>query len=372
MSPVLRPLGLSLACLGLSFACATAQDDPFLQGTGGRVDTAGKGGGGGTTAGTAGQTGKGGSAGKGGTGGSAGSSGQGGGGGTSGGGTGGTDGGGGDDTGSSGADAGGMGGAPGPDPCAPEGTPPEIHVLLQNESTRIDEDPKGSLRLVNDTDDDLPLGEVTVRYYFTSEFECSETLEEMEINVTYFQLYNDPFVDAGVASVLTNVVQLEDHGRTCDAYFELGFSSTTPALEPGAEAALGLWTQIPINDGTKRDQTNDFSYGACRTKRVWWDRVTVYRDGVRVSGTGPDNDSGEGGAGGQGGQGGQGGLGGAGGEAGATGGQGGLGGSGGANEGGEGGVTSEGGAGGESSGGAGNTGGAGESSGGAGNTGGAP
>jgi hypothetical protein len=350
MSLVLRPLGLSLACLGLSFACATAQDDPFLQGTGGRIDTAGKGGGG-ATAGTAGQTGKGGTSGKGGTGGSSGAGGKGGAGGTGGGGTGGTDGGGGD-PGSSGADAGGMGGAPGPDPCAPEGTPPEIHVLLWNQRTSATAEPEFKLQLLNDTDDDVPLSELSVRYYFTSEFECAETIDLMEVNVTYAQAFT-PYVDLTVPAVTKKVVALEDHGNTCDAYFELGFVDTTPVLDPGDYAELGLYTRLPIDDGTARDQANDFSFGACSTKFAWWDLVTVYRDGVRVSGTGPDNDSGEGGAGGQGGQGG---LGGAGGEAGDSGGQGGIGGSAGTDAGGaggEGGVPSEGGGAGESAGGSG-------------------
>jgi hypothetical protein len=348
MSLVLRPLGLSLACLGLSFACATAQDDPFLQGTGGRIDTAGKGGGG-ATAGTAGQTGKGGATGKGGTGGSSGAPGKGGAGGTSGGGTGGTDGGAGD-PGSSGADAGGMGGAPGPDPCAPEGTPPELHVLLQNGSSVATSDPTGDFRLVNGTDDDLPLSEMSFRYYFTSEFDCEDTLANTNVNITYFQLQN-PFVEVGAAAITNSVVQLEERGRYCDVYFEIGFSDTAPALEPEQEAAIGLWTQVAIFT-TAHDQTNDFSFGACTTKRVWWDRITVYRDGVRVSGTGPANDSGEGGAGGQGGQGG---LGGAGGEAGDSGGQGGAGGSAGADAGGaggEGGAPGEAGGAGESAGGA--------------------
>lgn len=328
MSLALRPLGLSLACLGLSFACATAQDDPFLQGTGGRVDTAGKGGGG-ATAGSAGQTGKGGSSGsgssgKGGTSGSAGNTGKGGAGGSSGAGSGGggRGGGAGDDAGSSGSDAGGMGGSPAADPCTPEGIPPAVHVLLKNDSNNVAEDPKANFRLVNATEEDLPLGELTVRYYFTSEFECTATVHSMTIDVTYAQVY-EPYADIGKTSVTTQVVVLEDQGNSCAAYFELGFVDTAPALDPGDEAAVGFFTQIPIHDGTRRDQTNDFSYGACRTKRAWWDRVTVYRDGVRVSGSSPDNDPGEGGAGGQGGQGG---LGGVGGEAGDAGGQAGLGG----------------------------------------------
>lgn len=363
MSLVLRPLGLSLACLGLSLACATAQDDPFLQGAGGRVDTAGKGGAG-ATAGTAGQTGKGGNAGKGGSAGSAGGAGKGGSGGSGAGsgGVAGTGGGGGEETGSSGADAGGMGGAPGPDPCAPEGTPPELHVLLQNDRARVTDEPGAKVWLVNDTEDDVPLNELALRYYFTSEFECADTVEAMQVNVTYAQVFT-PYADLGVASVTAKVVALEDHGNSCDAYFELGFADTTPALDPNDYAEIGFWTRIPIDDGTVRDQTNDFSFGACTTKLAWWDRVTVYRDGVRVSGTGPDNDTGEGGAGGQGGQGG---LAGAGGEAGDRGGQGGAGGAAGDDAGtggagdaagaggtpGAGGVAGEGGGAGESAGGA--------------------
>lgn len=355
MSLVLRPLGLSLAGLGLSFACATAQDDPFLQGTGGRIDTAGTGGGG-ATAGTAGQTGKGGTSGKGGTGGTSGATGKGGTGGTSTAGTGGggTDGGGGD-PGSSGADAGGMGGAPGPDPCAPEGTPPDLHVLVWDRSTNATDDPKGVFRLVNDTDEEVPLSELSFRYYFTSEFDCDDTLPKTAVNVSHVQL-DVPYAAVAQSVVTTSVVQLEERGRYCDVYFEIGFTDAAPSLEPEQLVVVDLWTMVEIHNGILHDRTNDFSFGACSTKPAWWDRVTVYRDGVRVSGTGPDNDSGEGGAGGQGGEGGLGGGGGVGGDAAGNGGQGGLGGSAGTGEGGEGGeggVPSEGGAAGESAGGGG-------------------
>jgi hypothetical protein len=211
---------------------------------------------------------------------------------------------------------------------------------------------------VNDTDADLALTDVTIRYYFTSEFECAETLEKMEITITHFQIYNPQYVDPADDNVIKRVVELEDHANTCDAYFELSFADTTPALEPGGEAALGLYTAIPIYDGPAHDQSNDFSFGACTTMPAWWDRVTVYNGDERVSGTSPDNDPAEGGAGGQGGQAGQAGqggqagrgaLGGAGGEAGDSGGRGGIGGAGGGEASGAGG---EGGSAGESGGGA--------------------
>jgi hypothetical protein len=332
MSLALRSLGLSLACLGLSFACATAQDDPFLQGTGGRIDTAGKGGGG-AVSGSAGQTtggstGKGGSSGKGGAGGSAGTAGKGGSGGTGDGG----------DPGSSGADAGGVGGAPGPDPCAPEGTPPEVHIRLKNGSATATTDPTGEFHLVNGTEDEVPLSELTFRYYFTSEFDCADTLANTAVNISHFQLDN-PYAARMNSYVTTSVVELEEHGRYCDAYFEIGFTEDAGALEPEQTAFVGIWTQIAIFNGTAHDQSNDYSFGACLTSEVWWDKLTVYRDGTKISGTPPENDSGEGGAGGQGGAGGEGGLsGGEGGLAGA-GGEGGL-----AGAGGEGGLTGSGGA----------------------------
>lgn len=343
MSLVLRPLGLSLACLGLSFACATAQDDPFLQGTGGGTDTAGKGGGG-TTSGSAGQTsggttGKGGSSGKGGAGGSAGKGGAGGSGGTGDGG----------DPGSSGADNGGVGGAPGPDPCAPEGTAPDVHIRLKNGSAAVAGDPRGDLSLENGTDDDIPLSELTFRYYFTSEFDCDDTLAASTfLEVTYLHVY-DPYSDIGVPRATSRVVQLEDLGSTCDAYFEVGFTEDAGLLDAGQRVHLGFYTQTGLNDGTQRNQSNDYSFGACLTSEVWWDKLTVYRDGTKISGTPPENDSGEGGAGGQGGAGGEGGLAGEGGFAGegglaGAGGEGGLTGSGGA--------LGEGGSGGESAGGA--------------------
>jgi hypothetical protein len=236
---------------------------------------------------------------------------------------------------------------------------------LKNGAAPVGDDPRGDFRLVNGTEDDVPLSEITFRYYFTSEFDCADTLANTAVNISHFQLDN-PYAASTATYVTTSVVELEEHGRYCDAYFEIGFTDDAGALEPEQTAAIVIWTQIAIFNGTAHDQSNDYSFGACRTSEAWWDKVTVYRDGTKISGTPPENDSGEGGAGGQGGAGGEGGIAGMGGEGGGLGGAdaGGAGGVAGQGAGGEAGVTgtggapSEAGAGGESAGGAPGTGGA--------------
>jgi hypothetical protein len=160
------------------------------------------------------------------------------------------------------------------------------------------DDPGGQFHVVNATDDLVDLRELTLRYWFRSEFACDQTTDAMTVNVVTFQFHN-PFENKTMSDVSTRVVSLGTGAPGCDAYFEVGFDANVGSLEPAQYALVGYFAQIPIYTRS-HDQSNDYSYGACTTMPVYFDRVTLYRSGRLVSGREPGG-GGEGGAGGEGG-----------------------------------------------------------------------
>jgi hypothetical protein len=279
--------GHALVALCLAEACARATDEKLLGS--GDDDSGG-------SSGSA----TGGSSGKGGTPSSGGSSGK---GGASTGGTAGQGGKGGASSGAGGASDGGAsdGGEGGIDPCSVVGTPPALRVDTQARPVPVTNDPDIELRLRNGTNDAIPLTDLAIRYWFQSEFTCAETTDSMMVNITHFSV-QPPFVGKSNSDVTTRVVTLGTGSPGCDAYFELGFAASAGSLETAQFATITLFAQLGLFT-RPHNQANDWSYGACTTTPVYWDKITLYRDGRLVSGREPDGAGGEGGTGGDGGAG---------------------------------------------------------------------
>ncbi len=276
----------ALVALSVAVACAKATDEELLKGGGDDTGgSSGKGASGGTPAFGGGPS-FGGGAGRGGasTGGIAGA-------GKGGVGTGGT-------SGAAGAsDGGASDGGAGPDPCSIQGTPPALRVDYKSGTKPVTDEPDGQVRVVNDTTAPVPLSEVTLRYWFHSEFSCEDTVDRMAINVVSFQ-FDGPYAAKQIPHVVPRVVSLDTGAPGCDAYFQLAFDPLAGSLAPEQWASVGFWTQIPIYDGTQHNQTNDYSYGACTMAFVYWDKITVYRNGRLIAGSEPGGGGGEGGQGG--------------------------------------------------------------------------
>ncbi len=284
--------GRALLALTVAVSCAKATDERLLAADDDDDDSGGTSGVAGTSNPFGGSTGLGGSAGAaGGRGGAAGST-------PTTGGKGGTGGAGGT---TGGSDAGGAsdGGEGGTDPCAPVGTPPSIRVEYQRSTRPVTEDPEGEFRLVNGTSQAIPLTELTFRYWFTSEFTCDETTDQMAVNVVHQQFLN-PYATMAASDVTDRVVALGTGAPGCDAYFEIGFTEDAGSLAAGQTAVVKYYASIPIYEAARpKNQANDYSYGACTTMVVYWEKISVYRNGRLVGGTPPGGGSGEGGAGGQ-------------------------------------------------------------------------
>jgi hypothetical protein len=202
-----------------------------------------------------------------------------------------------------GTDAGGAsdGGEGGTDVCSPDTRPPALRVTYKAGTKPATEDPDGEFRIVNDSDETVPLGELTLRYWFHSEFTCAETTRSMAVNVVHFQL-DDPYGGGSTSSVTERVVALDSGAPGCDAYFTLGFASSAGSLAPNQRAHVIYYTQIPIYEASRpKDQSNDYSYGASTSTFVDFERTTLYNRGCLAYGREPHGGGGEGGAGGEGG-----------------------------------------------------------------------
>jgi len=288
-------LGRALLSLTVAVSCAKATDEELL-GSDDDDDSGGTSSGGfsgtgfgGTASGFGGTSGKGGTGASGGTTTTGGTSGAGGKGGTGGTPTGGT-------SGDGGASDGGEGGA---DACTPPTRQPDLRIDYKADARAVTDDPSGQFHVVNGTTEAVPLRELRVRYWFHSEFTCDETTANMVVSVVTFQLQS-PFANGETANVTTNVVTLGTGAPGCDGYFDLGFTTAAGSLAPAQYALIGYFAQFRIYTHP-HDQSNDFSYGACTIAPVYFDRVTLYRNRVIVSGREPGGGGGEGGAGGEGG-----------------------------------------------------------------------
>ncbi len=238
--------------------------------------------------------------------GSAGTVGTGGTGGASTGGTGGTS-----TAGTGGTSAGGTGGTGVAGDCSVGGAAGAyddvIHVEASLNGAKVTDNPGATIYLYNGSGSALDLSDITLRYYVLSEFPCDEPYTT---NLYYFQ-FNDPYIDP-LDSLLHIAFQaVGPNGDGCDGYFEISFDASTGALAPGQVAQLGFGSTPPNNNySIVANQLNDYSYGACSSETVVWEKIPVYDGGTLVWGTEPDF-GGAGGAGGAGGGSANGGVGGA-------------------------------------------------------------
>jgi hypothetical protein len=182
-----------------------------------------------------------------------------------------------------------------------------LRVDYQANSSDAAGQPGGVAHVVNDSGDAIAASEFAWRYYFTSEFSCSDAGDTV-VELYDFRRQNPheaEIVDKG--DVTFDVVTVGDSGSGCDAYIEF---SVTMDLAAGQYATFSFGTQPPNNDYSSHvtDQSNDASFGGCSSEPSAWPATPLYLDGVLTWGEeayeGPDGGGGAGGGTGVGGAGG--------------------------------------------------------------------
>ena len=128
-----------------------------------------------------------------------------------------------------------------------------------------------TVELRNEGNVAVPLQELTVRYWFTS-----ETSQPLNIYVDWAQL--------GAQNIDRKVVRLTTPVAGADSYAELGFKSNLPSLSPSSSTG-DIVFRLVKPDFSLLNQTNDYSSGP--VNKVENPRITVYRNGYLIYGTEP-------------------------------------------------------------------------------------
>lgn len=151
-------------------------------------------------------------------------------------------------------------------------------------------------QFINTSDTPIPIGALTIRYFFTNE----------ETSIWKLSIYNAQ-LDGGtggyrrIDGATLKVVPLTTKLEGADTYTQLAFPAGI-SLEKGATAKVNWDMQPTSYDPPAQVQTNDYSYNAADTTFTVWDHIAVYQDGTLVWGCAPkapgDGSAGESGAGG--------------------------------------------------------------------------
>ncbi|MFF3904768.1 cellulose binding domain-containing protein [Streptomyces sp. NPDC001848] len=151
--------------------------------------------------------------------------------------------------------------------------PPQLTVRYRTAAPATAAVAEPSLEVFNQSKKALPLGDVTLRYYFTADggsyaFNCVQAAFDC-------------------SNVAGTVTELDRPTGTADHYLELRFTSGAGTLQPGANSK-GIDLQLYRVDHEKLDQANDRSFDAEKTTYKESRTVTAYNRGVLAWGEEPD------------------------------------------------------------------------------------
>ena len=124
----------------------------------------------------------------------------------------------------------------------------------------------------------VPLEELSLRYYFTSEI-----TEPWAIDIGFTGL-NPGFLDLAQFAI-KNVVRMATPTPTADTYVELSYRAGTPSIGPG-QSVIIAW-QFHSSSFAVLEQTNDYSFDASKVNAADWDRVVLMRSGSAIWGIPP-------------------------------------------------------------------------------------
>ena len=128
---------------------------------------------------------------------------------------------------------------------------------------------KPHFQLVNNSSQDIPYEDLSIRYWFTSEQD-----KPLQFASDYAQL--------GTSYVNGRFVQVEDSAYYMEVTFDAAAGEIASFANPGR-----IETKVYYSDWTDFDQSNDYSYDPAITEFTAYDRVTVYIKGSLVFGQEP-------------------------------------------------------------------------------------
>lgn len=128
--------------------------------------------------------------------------------------------------------------------------------------------------LNNDSTSDIPLSQVSFRYYFTSE--GNQSLQ-----------FSCDYADVNCANVTAKFVPISPTLTGANTYLEITFTAAAGNLAAGANTVL--LTRINKADWSTFNENDDYSVDFTKTAYANWTRVTVYLNGTLKWGTLPSS-----------------------------------------------------------------------------------
>lgn len=138
------------------------------------------------------------------------------------------------------------------------------------------------IQLYNNTPQDIPLGELKLRYWYTIDGYRPQT---------FMCDYATVLACSNISGTFVTIPDTSPNKTSqSDTYLEVSFNPSTGILPAGAEADMYL--RVLKTDVSNFDESNDFSFEAGKARFVRYNRVTVYRNGVLVWGVEPGSGGG--------------------------------------------------------------------------------
>ncbi|HEY3498678.1 MAG TPA: S8 family serine peptidase [Polyangiaceae bacterium] len=161
---------------------------------------------------------------------------------------------------------------------APAGSEDGVRVRARgDDGSASDGRIRARVRLLNDTDRDIPLRELSIRYWYTDETAPSPQVFEL-----------DSAKNEANGHAIPAIRVVSSFGRThrprADRYLELGFARQAGKLNAGAGIALDF--SIRARNHHDYRERGDYSYRRSR-REIDWNRVTAYRNGELIWGVEP-------------------------------------------------------------------------------------
>jgi len=137
---------------------------------------------------------------------------------------------------------------------------------------------KPSIRLVNNTPEDIPLSDLKVRYWYS-------------VDTNQTQTFNCDWASMGCGGITGTFVNIPNNSANwtsaSDTYLEVGFSTSAGTLPAGGQ--IDMYLRVNKADWSNYTETNDYSYDGTKTVSSRSDHVTLYRNGNLSWGIEPSN-----------------------------------------------------------------------------------
>lgn len=152
----------------------------------------------------------------------------------------------------------------------------QVSYLMGDYGSINDNNIKPHIRLINHTPEDIPLGELEIRYWYTADTDQSQTLH---CDYALFGCVNLSSIFIRLPSDSPNKTD------TSDTFVEIGFTNSAGILPGGGQGDMYL--RINKNDWSSYNEANDYSYNENLAEFAPWQNITVYRNGILVAGLEP-------------------------------------------------------------------------------------